>query len=530
MASSYTSNIKLEKPASGDQVGTWDTTLRNNWDLQDEAICGHTTQAITSADVTLTMDATTCVARHAVIELTGTSTAARNLIVPAVDKTWVIYNNTTGGYDHTVKVSGQTGVVVPNGKKMLLYCDGTDVREAMTYSSGFLTTAGATMTGPINFPAATTSIASWRAPHGTAPSSPTNGDFWTTTSAAFIRINGASKTFAFTDSNITGSAATLTTARNISCTGDATWTVSFNGSANATAALTLANSGVSAGSYTNANITVDAKGRITSAASGSSGGGGSTTYSLTANSGGAGDASGMTFNGSAAKTISYNTIGAAPTASPTFTGTITGAAMTLSGTATLNGNSVIGSDSSDTCTVNAVTTFANTVNFNGPTNLGNASSDTVTVVGHADFQNNVTLGASSADTVTVHGTTTFNNDVTLGSSSADTITFNGTPSGLAVAAAWCYATQSVGTWTVQRGSNVSSITTDSTGKFTVTLSSALSSVDYAVVATPTITTSGDVCFVVVEESSKTTSAFQLWVKDPGNNFEQPRGISFIVYV
>jgi len=51
-----------------------------------------------------------------------------------------------------------------------------------------------------------------------------------------------------------------------------------------------------------------------------SGGGGTTTNNLTMNNGGSGDASGTTFNGSAARTISYNTIGAAATgAANTFT-------------------------------------------------------------------------------------------------------------------------------------------------------------------------------------------------------------------
>lgn len=58
-----------------------------------------------------------------------------------------------------------------------------------------------------------------------------------------------------------GSATILKTARTISLTGDGSWSISFNGSANATAAFTLAASGVTAGTYK--SVTVDAKGRVT---------------------------------------------------------------------------------------------------------------------------------------------------------------------------------------------------------------------------------------------------------------------------
>ena len=63
------------------------------------------------------------------------------------------------------------------------------------------------------------------------------------------------------NNSTTGSSATLTTPRSIGATGDATWTVTFDGSANVSSVLTLANTGVTAGTYD--KVTVDAKGRVT---------------------------------------------------------------------------------------------------------------------------------------------------------------------------------------------------------------------------------------------------------------------------
>jgi hypothetical protein len=69
--------------------------------------------------------------------------------------------------------------------------------------------------------------------------------------------------------NTTGSAATLTTGRTISITGDLAYTSpSFDGSTNVTAAGTLATVNANVGSFTNASITVNGKGLITAASSG----------------------------------------------------------------------------------------------------------------------------------------------------------------------------------------------------------------------------------------------------------------------
>jgi microcystin-dependent protein len=63
------------------------------------------------------------------IELTGTGGAS--LIVPVNKKLYFIYNGTSAAT--TVKVSGQTGVSVPAGRKVSLVCNGTDVVLATDY-------------------------------------------------------------------------------------------------------------------------------------------------------------------------------------------------------------------------------------------------------------------------------------------------------------------------------------------------------------------------------------------------------------
>lgn len=68
-----------------------------------------------------------------------------------------------------------------------------------------------------------------------------------------------------------GTATTLQTTRTIASSGDVVWSVSFNGSANVTSGATLATVNSNVGSFTNANITVNGKGLITAASSGTSG-------------------------------------------------------------------------------------------------------------------------------------------------------------------------------------------------------------------------------------------------------------------
>lgn len=147
MASTYSTNLALELIGTGDQAGTWGTTTNTNLGtLLEQAISGYQTQAITDgADTTITIpNGSSGVARNMFIEMTGALTAARNLIVPANKKLYFIYNNTTGGFAVTVKVSGQTGVSVPNGAKVVLVSNGTDIVAATSYMTSLTVGGSAT--------------------------------------------------------------------------------------------------------------------------------------------------------------------------------------------------------------------------------------------------------------------------------------------------------------------------------------------------------------------------------------------------
>jgi hypothetical protein len=74
--------------------------------------------------------------------------------VPANKKLYFIYNNTSSG-QVTVKVSGQTGVSVPNGAKTLLISNGTDIVDATNYMTT-LTAGTASVTGTLGVTGVTT--------------------------------------------------------------------------------------------------------------------------------------------------------------------------------------------------------------------------------------------------------------------------------------------------------------------------------------------------------------------------------------
>jgi len=137
MSSSF-SNLKFELIGTGEQSGTWGATTNANLGTAiEQAIVGMAT--LTSSDftanvATLTLSNTTAAqnARALCLNIAaGAVSAAGTINVPAIQKPYLIINGSS--YTVTVKVSGLTGVAVPAGERTVVYNNGTDVGEQVTY-------------------------------------------------------------------------------------------------------------------------------------------------------------------------------------------------------------------------------------------------------------------------------------------------------------------------------------------------------------------------------------------------------------
>lgn len=137
MSSSF-SNLKFELIGTGEQSGTWGATTNTNIGTAiEQAVVGMAT--LTSSDfttnvATLTLSNTNAAqnARALCLNIAaGAVSAAGTINVPAIQKPYLIINGSS--YTVTVKVSGLTGVAVPAGERTVVYNNGTDVGEQVTY-------------------------------------------------------------------------------------------------------------------------------------------------------------------------------------------------------------------------------------------------------------------------------------------------------------------------------------------------------------------------------------------------------------
>jgi hypothetical protein len=138
MASTY-SSLKIELIGTGEQEGIWGNTTNVNLGTAiEQAITGSGDVTFASADVTLTLTNSNAaqVARNLRLVCVGVSDGARQLIVPAIEKQYIIQNDLADTV--TIKPpGGATGIAVPAGRTMTVFNNGTNIVEVNTYATNF---------------------------------------------------------------------------------------------------------------------------------------------------------------------------------------------------------------------------------------------------------------------------------------------------------------------------------------------------------------------------------------------------------
>jgi len=158
MPSSFTSRLKLERQASGENSGSWGDLVNYVFNRIDSSTKGYQAVDVAgSANVTLTSnnsttntdDSTTDDQVHnAVLEFTGALTGNINVFTDAVETNYTVFNNTSGSFTLTFTPTGGTGVDIKQGTKTLVYTDGTTMYD-ITKDLGDIQVTGLTSNGAV---------------------------------------------------------------------------------------------------------------------------------------------------------------------------------------------------------------------------------------------------------------------------------------------------------------------------------------------------------------------------------------------
>jgi len=145
MSSTYTSRIKLELQADGENANTWGQRLNNNViQLVDDAVAAYTTISIGSASYTLTNNnGATDEARSAILEFTGVVSTSINVIIPSQSKFYLIRDKTTrqSNASYVLQTAGNAGVSPPVSSRGIYFCDGTNIHTLNAAGLGLGTVA-----------------------------------------------------------------------------------------------------------------------------------------------------------------------------------------------------------------------------------------------------------------------------------------------------------------------------------------------------------------------------------------------------
>ena len=132
MASSTSSDLKLELITTGEKAGTWGTITNTNLQILEQAASGYLTQSVASADLALSLSTFALSnGKNLYYKFTGTLAANRTVTMPdGAERVFIVEDATarsSSNYTLTVKTVSGTGVAIPIGAKIVLYSDGTNI-------------------------------------------------------------------------------------------------------------------------------------------------------------------------------------------------------------------------------------------------------------------------------------------------------------------------------------------------------------------------------------------------------------------
>ena len=177
MASSTSSDLKLELMTTGEKSGTWGTITNTNLQILEQAASGYLDLDVAGADVALSLASfTTSNGKNLYYKLTGTLAANRTVTMPdSAERVFIVEDATTRSSSHytlTVKTVSGTGVAIPVGAKVVLYSDGTNISSGPMTKGYYTVTSAYTAVAGDQVMANTTSSAITI----TLPASPSTGD------------------------------------------------------------------------------------------------------------------------------------------------------------------------------------------------------------------------------------------------------------------------------------------------------------------------------------------------------------------
>ena len=147
MTVTNTSLLGLALPTTGTESGVWGDDVNNGLTILIDVSVAGTNNITQDSDITLSVSngnnsstftstaTNSTVAQYSTLNCTGARGAIRNIIAPASSRTFVVINNTTGGFAIVIKKSGGTGVSIAPNETAIVYYDSVTATDYVKVSS-----------------------------------------------------------------------------------------------------------------------------------------------------------------------------------------------------------------------------------------------------------------------------------------------------------------------------------------------------------------------------------------------------------